>query len=38
MDVPLAPFYRTHRRNYSVYFDILSPKDFEERAAAAKAK
>jgi DUF1680 family protein len=38
MDVPLAPFYRTHRRNYSVYFDILTTKDFEERAASAKAK
>src|SRR5215831_6190650 len=34
MDVPLAPFYRTHRRSYSVYFDVLTPKDFEERAAA----
>jgi DUF1680 family protein len=31
IDVPLAPFYRTHRRNYSVYFDVLTPKDFEER-------
>jgi len=38
MDVPLAPFYRTHRRNYSVYFDILTTKEFEERAAAAKGK
>src|SRR5215831_9288929 len=38
MDVPLAPFYRTHRRNYSVYFDILTLKEFEERAAAAKGK
>src|SRR5262249_24025158 len=38
MDVPLAPFYRTHRRTYSVYFDVLTPKDFEERATAAKGK
>jgi DUF1680 family protein len=38
MDVPLAPFYRTHRRNYSVYFDVLTTNDFEERAASAKAK
>src|SRR5262249_21597855 len=38
MDVPPAPFFPTHRRNYSVYFDILTTKDFEERAASAKAK
>ncbi len=35
-DVMLAPFYRTHRRNYSVYFDVLTPKDFEDRAAKRK--
>ena len=33
-DVALAPFYRTHRRNYSVYFDVLTPAEFEARAAA----
>jgi hypothetical protein len=30
-DVALAPFYRTHRRNYSVYFDLLSQAEFEKR-------
>ena len=24
-DVALTPFYRTHRRTYSVYFDVLTP-------------
>jgi len=32
-DVSLKPFYRTHRRSYSVYFDVLSPAEFENRAA-----
>jgi uncharacterized protein len=33
-DVSLTPFYRTHRRTYSVYFDVLTPADFDARAAA----
>jgi DUF1680 family protein len=31
-DVSLTPFYRTHRRNYSVYFDVLTQSEFESRA------
>ena len=31
VDVQLTPFYRTHRRRYSVYFDVLTPAEFEER-------
>jgi hypothetical protein len=31
-DVTLKPFYRTHRRSYSVYFDVLSAAEFEARA------
>jgi DUF1680 family protein len=30
-DVSLTPFFRTHRRRYSVYFDLLSPAEFENR-------
>jgi hypothetical protein len=37
-DVALAPFYRTHRRTYSVYFDVLTPADFDARAAAMAAE
>ncbi len=37
-DVSLAPFYRTHRRRYSVYFDVLTPTQFENRAAAIAAE
>lgn len=37
-DVALTPFYRTHRRTYSVYFDVLTPADFEARAAAIAAE
>jgi DUF1680 family protein len=36
-DVSLTPFYRTHGRTYSVYFDVLTPAQFDalgrERAA-----
>ena len=36
-DVSLTPFYRTHGRTYSVYFDVLTPQQFDalgrERAA-----
>ena len=37
-DVSLTPFYRTHRRNYSVYFDVLTPTDFAARGAAMAAE
>jgi hypothetical protein len=33
-DVSLTPFYRTHRRTYSVYFDVITPSDFDARVAA----
>lgn len=36
-DVELVPFYRLHRRTYTVYWDILTPEKWEERAAALKA-
>jgi hypothetical protein len=38
LDVALASFYRTHRRSYSVYFDVLTPSEFEGRAAALVAE
>jgi hypothetical protein len=34
-DVALAPFYRTHGRTYSVYFDVLTPADYDVRLARA---
>ena len=37
-DVALAPFYRTHRRTYSVYFDVMTPTDFAARGAAIAAE
>ncbi len=36
-DVELVPFYRLHRRTYTVYWDILTPERWAERAAALKA-
>lgn len=33
-DVSLAPFYRTHRRRYSVYFDVVSPEGFAAMSGA----
>jgi hypothetical protein len=36
-DVDLIPFYRLHRHVYTVYWDILTPGKWEERAAAMKA-
>ena len=32
-DVDLVPFYRLHRRTYSVYFDLYTPPDWEKKAA-----
>ena len=37
-DVALAPFYRTQERRYSVYFDVLTPAQFDSRAAALAAE
>src|SRR5207237_8801271 len=36
-DVSLSPFYRTEVRTYSVYFDVLTPVEFEGRVAARVA-
>jgi DUF1680 family protein len=33
-DVSLAPFYRTQRRRYSVYFDVVSQNEFDARGVA----
>ncbi len=32
-DLELKPFYRTYERNYSVYFDLWTPAEFDERVA-----
>ncbi len=37
-DVALAPFYRTQRRTYSVYFDLVTPREFDARGAAMTAE
>jgi uncharacterized protein len=34
----LAPFYRTHGRAYSVYFDVLTAPEFDSRIAAQSAE
>jgi DUF1680 family protein len=36
-DVDLVPFYRLQRRLYAAYWDILTPRAWEERAAALRA-
>ncbi len=36
-DIALAPFYRTQRRTYSVYFDVVTPADFDAHGAAMAA-
>jgi DUF1680 family protein len=36
-DVDLAPFYRLHRRAYSVYFDLFTPAEWEEKSAESLA-
>jgi len=38
MDVSLTPFHRTHRRTYSVYFDVVTPAEFGTRATAYSAE
>ncbi len=37
-NVSLTPFYRTHRRTYSVYFDVLTPAEFDAKAAGIVAE
>jgi DUF1680 family protein len=37
-DVALSPFYRTHGRTYSLYFDVLTPAEFDNRAAQVVAE
>ena len=37
-DVALTPFYRTHRRRYSVYFDVVTPAEFDAKVAALAAE
>jgi hypothetical protein len=37
-DVALAPFYRTQERTYSVYFDVLTPAEFDAHVAARAAE
>jgi DUF1680 family protein len=37
-DVALSPFYRTHRRTYSLYFDVVTPAEFDSRAAQVVAE
>ena len=37
-DVLLTPFYRTHRRSYSAYFDVLTPEEYAARGVAMGAE
>jgi DUF1680 family protein len=37
-DVSLAPFYRTQRRTYSVYFDVVTQANFDARGTALAAE
>lgn len=37
-DVKLAPFYRTHGRTYSVYFDVLTRQEFDAQVASRAAE
>jgi DUF1680 family protein len=37
-DVALTPFHRTHRRTYSVYFDVVTPAGFDAMAGAVAAE
>ena len=33
MDVELAPFYRTHRRQYGVYWELFTPEEWQQKSA-----
>lgn len=37
-DVELLPFYRLHRRTYAVYWDLLTPAEWEQRQAELAAE
>lgn len=37
-NVSLTPFYRTDRRTYTIYFDVLTPSDFDARVADLAAE
>jgi hypothetical protein len=37
-DVALSAFYRTHGRAYSLYFDVITPAEFDSRAAQVVAE
>jgi len=37
-DVTLTPFYRTHRRRYSAYFDVLTQVEFDAAVAGLVAQ
>ncbi|MBP9897795.1 MAG: glycoside hydrolase family 127 protein [Gemmatimonadales bacterium] len=37
-DLPLKPFYRTHRRRYSNYFDVITTAEFDARVGAIAAE
>jgi len=37
-NLPLTPFYRTHGRTYSVYFDVLTEPELQARVAADAAE
>ena len=37
-DVALTPFYRTHGRRYSIYFDVVTPSELETRDAQIAAE
>jgi DUF1680 family protein len=37
-DVVLSPFYRTHGKTYSLYFDVITPTEFDNRAAQVIAE
>jgi hypothetical protein len=37
-DVDLVPFYRLHRRTYSVYWDLFSQSEWEQKKAAYAAE
>lgn len=33
MDVELAPFYRTHRQQYGVYWELFTPEEWQQKSA-----
>jgi DUF1680 family protein len=37
-DVELIPFYRLHRRTYSLYFDLFTPTEWEKKSAEIAAE